>query len=198
MNINQLLSVGVLGFFLVACGKLPISDKLIPQNVNIYQAHDIANRQINFIWIELPSSLDLGINQLRVFMARTDPPGMLIPTESELPCIIQADNVYLDLRPATLPFEFDGSQLAGSYQWMACASCVECYMNWETTLEIVGTIEQDKMVLSIGVRHMGHNIQDDFLRVELWPEEPRTREPRIQCRRANDCREVEFVQRLQD
>ena len=198
MNIHKLFSVGALGLLLVACGKLPVSDKFVPQDVIIYQADEISNRQINLIWLEVPSSLDVGANDVRVFMARTDPPGMSVPTESELPCIVQADGKYLDIRPVTLPFEFVGSQQARRYKCMACASCVECYMDWETTMEIVGTIEQDKIDLSIGIRHMGHNIQDDFLRVELWPEEPDLREPRILCRRANDCMEVEFAQRLRD
>jgi hypothetical protein len=162
MNIKQLLSVGTLGFALFACGGAPIIDGVVPADIGIYMAQDISNRQIHFVWMELPSSLNLGTNDVRIFMARTDPPGMLVPTETELPCIIRSENDYLDIRPVTLPFEYDGRQLVGSYTWKACASCVECYMDWDTTMEIVGTIEQDKMALSIGIRHMGHNIQDDF------------------------------------
>lgn len=192
---NQLLLVGTLGFSLVACGGAPIIDKAAPPDTNIYMADDIANRQIHFIWIELPPSLNLGRNEIRVFMARTDPPGMLVPTETELPCIIQSANEYQDLRPVTLPFEFDGRQLVGSYTWKACASCVECYMDWDTIMEIVGVMEQDKMALSIGIRHMGHNIQDDYFRIELEQKEPSSREPRIQCRRSNDCMNVEFAPR---
>ena len=198
MNIKRILSVGIPGFFLVTCGRAPIADGFVPPDISVYQAHDIANRQINFIWIELPSNLNLGTNDIRVFMARTDPPGMLIPTETELPCIIQSENEYQDLRPVTLPFEFDGRQMVGSYTWKACASCVECYMDWDTTMEIVGTMKQDKMDLAIGIRHMGHNIQDDFLGIDLWTEEPSSREPRILCRRSNDCMNMEFAPRAQN
>jgi hypothetical protein len=198
VSINQFLSVGTLGFFLVACGSAPITDGFVPPDISVYQAHDIANRQIHFIWIELPSNLNLGTNDIRVFIARTDPPGMLVPTETELPCIIQYENDYLDIRPVTLPFEYDGSQLSGSYDWKACASCVECYMDWETTMEIVGAMEQNKIALTIGIRHMGHNVQDDFLRTELWPEKLSSQEPRILCRRSNDCKNIEFAPRPQD
>jgi hypothetical protein len=195
MRIIQLLSVGTLGSILSACGGAPIVDRSAPHNTIVYKAQEIDNRQIHFIWIELPSSLNLGSNDIRVFMARTDPPGMLIPTESELPCIIQSENKYLDLRPVTLPFEYDGRQLMGSYTWAACASCVECYMDWDTTLEIIGTTKNDKLDLSIGIRHMGHNIQDDYLQIELRQEEPTSKEPRIMCRRSFDCMELEFAQR---
>lgn len=195
MSINQLLIIGTLSFSLVACGIAPIADAFVPPDINVYQARDIDNQQINFVWIELPSSLDLGTNNLRIFMARTDPPGMLVPTETELPCIIQSENDYLDIRPVTLSFEYDGRQLVGNYTWKACASCVECYMDWETSMEIVGILEQDKMDLSIGIRHMGHNIQDDYLRIELRQEKPSSKEPRILCRRTNDCMDMEFAPR---
>ena len=195
MRINQFLTVGIMCFFLVACGKSPSVNGGVPSDTSIYQAHDIANRQIHFIWIELPSSLNLGSNEIRVFMARTDPPGMLVPMETELPCLIQSDNEYLDLRPVTLPFEFDGRQLVGSYTWNACASCVECYMDWDTTMEIFGIMEQDKIALSIGIRHSGHNIQDDYLQIELRREKPSLMEPRILCRRSSDCKNLEFVSR---
>jgi hypothetical protein len=131
-------------------------------------------------------------------MARTDPPGMLVPTETELPCLIQAENEYLDLRPVALPFDFDGEGFSGSYSRTACASCVECYMNWETTMEIVGTVEQNSGSLAVGIRHMGHNIREDYLRIELRPEQPSSQEPRIQCRRANDCLDVKFARRSHD
>ena len=65
-------------------------------------------------------------------------------------------------------------------------------------MEIVGTMKQDKMDLAIGIRHMGHNIQDDFLGIDLWTEEPSSREPRILCRRSNDCMNMEFAPRAQN
>jgi hypothetical protein len=145
--------------------------------------------------MELPSSLELGSNVIRLFMVRTDPPGMLVPTEVELPCIMQFKSEYMDIRPVSLDFEFDGKQLVGKYAWSACASCVECYMGWETTMEIVAILDQERMDLSIGIRHMGHNIQDDYLRVEMWQKEPDRMEPRILCRRSFDCAELEFVSR---
>lgn len=195
MTVYQLLLVGATSLSIAACGVIPSMRSTVPSDINIFQAQDIDSRQIQFIWIELPSSLYLGRNDIRVFMARTDPPGMLVPTETELPCIIQSENKYLDLRPITIPFVYDGRQLVGSYTWNACATCIDCYMDWETTMEIIGVIEDDRMDLSIGIRHMGHNIQDNYLRVELWKEAPNSKEPRILCRRSFDCREMEFVPR---
>ena len=51
------------------------------------------------------------------------------------------------------------------------------------------------MELSIGIRHMGHDIQDKYLHVELSEEAPDSNEPRILCRRSFDCQDVEFVPR---
>jgi hypothetical protein len=76
--------------------------------------------------LELPENIEIGSNDIRVFMARTDPPAMLVPTEIEFPCMVQSEDEYLEFRAETLSFEYDGTQLVGSCEWMACASCVEC------------------------------------------------------------------------
>ncbi len=194
-RIVRFMWIGILAMALAACSGAPSDEGNIPTGVSIYQAQDIDNRQIHFIWLELPTSLAMGSNEVRVFMARTDPPAMLVPTETELPCIVQSEDEYLEFGPVTLPFEFDGVQLEGSYVWSACPSCEDCYMDWDTTMEIIGTMDQDKMDLGIGIRHMGHNILDDFFRIELGPEQPTSMEPSIQCRRTADCMGVEFVPR---
>ena len=85
MGIRQVLCMGTLGLVLVACRSTGAEEQAVPSDVRIYLAEDIANRQVHFIWMELPASLQVGANEARVFMARTDPPGMLIPTETELP-----------------------------------------------------------------------------------------------------------------
>jgi hypothetical protein len=166
-----------------------------PTGITIYTAQDIDNRQIHFVWLELPENLEVGSNDVRVFMARTDPPAMLVPTEVELPCLVQSNDGYLEFRAETLSFEYDGTELVGSYEWMACASCVECYMNWNTRMEIVGLPTGDTMAIAIGIRHLGHNILQDFTEIELQREDPSWLEPAIQCRRTSDCLEVEFLPR---
>lgn len=195
MRVYQLLLVGILSLVLVACGGTPFKGGILLSDTSVFQAQDIDNRQIQYVWIELPSNLNLGSNETRVFIARLDPPGMWVPTEPELPCITHSESEYIDLRPVPLGFEFDGKQLMGSYTWNACASCIECYMDWDTTMEIVGTVRQDKIDLSIGIRHMGHNIQDNYIQIELQRESPNSKEPRILCRRSFDCKDVEFVPR---
>lgn len=193
MNAKQIASLCMLWFGLAACGAVSFFDSAALPDTRIYMTEVGADDQIPFIWIELPSSLEIGRNEARVFMARRDPPGMLVPTETELPCIIQSTNDYFDLRPVTLPFEFDGHQLVGSYTWRACASCVECYMDWDTTMEMEATLEQDLMRLSIGIRHMGHNVQEDYLRIDLEQSSPTAKEPRIVCRSSSECQQVEFA-----
>lgn len=191
MRINRLLFIGMLSLVLGACsGTQPGST-----DTEVFLARDIDNRQIQFVWIELPAELTLGSNEIRLFMARLNPPGMLVPTETELPCIIQTEGEYMDLRPITIPVNFDGEQITGSYTWNACASCVECYLDWDTMLEFLADVEGNKINLAIGIRHMGHNIQDNYLQIELSQEAPDSNEPRILCRRSFDCQDVEFVPR---
>jgi hypothetical protein len=190
MRFNWLLFIGIMGLMLCACDQ-PRSEV----DTKIYLAQDIDNRQIQFVWVELPMELTPGSNEIRLFMARINPPGMLVPTETELPCIIQTEGKYMDLRPISLPVDFDGEQITGSYTWNACASCIECYMDWDTTLEFTAGIGEERMDLSIGIRHMGHNIQDNYLQIELLEEVPDSKEPRILCRRSFDCQDVEFMTR---
>ena len=195
MRIDQLLIIGILCLVLYACGGLDFADGVPPSNTNVFMAQNIEDPQIQFVWIELPSNLNLGSNVMRLFVARLDPPGMWVPTETELPCIVQSENEYMDLRPVSIPVEFDGKQLLGSYTWSACASCIECYMDWDTTMEFLAEVKQDKMDLSIGIRHMGHNIQDDYVQIELRQETPNSKEPRILCPKSLNCMDVEFVPR---
>lgn len=194
-SILPLLAIWFIAILLGACDGAVVPQRPAPTGVTIYTAQDIDNRQIHFVWLEVPEKLEIGSNDVRVFMARTDPPGMLVPTEVELPCIVQSEDEYLEFRAETLPFEFDGSKLEGSYVWKACASCIECYMNWDTRMEIVGTLEGETMALSIGIRHLGHNIIQDYTEIDLLQEEPTWQEPAIKCRRTSDCMIVEFLPR---
>lgn len=195
MSTKGRLSMLVLGLAVGACAGAPSPDKPVPSDIRIFHAQDIPNPQVHFIWMELPTTLDLGSNEIRVFMARTEPPSMVVPTESELPCMLQSETEHLALAPIPITFEYDGSQLVGSYSWKACGSCVECYMNWETRMEIVGTLADGKMDLSLAIRHFGLNIQGDFLQVQLTEETPTPREPSILCTRTFTCQQLDFVPR---
>ena len=195
MAIRQILCYGALAIMLSGCRPTSAEQQGVAPDTRVFMAEDLTHRQVGFIWIELPASLRVGSNEARVFIARTDPPGMLIPTETELPCILKSQEQYFDLRPVTTPLEYDGRQFVWSYTWGACASCVDCYMDWDTTIEASGRIENESLVLSLGIRHMGHNIREDYLQVELERQVPTANEPRILCRSPNDCRNVEFVAR---
>lgn len=195
MKYRHVVTLCIMGVTLTTCQGTSVVSVDVPTDVRVFHAPDLDNRQINFVWIETPSDLILGSNKVRVFMARTNPPGMLVPTETELPCLVQGEKEYLDLRPVMLEFDFDGEQLFGSYMWNACASCIECYMDWDTTMEINAMLAQEQMEVSIGIRHMGHNIQDKFVQFQLQEQAPSKDEPRILCRRSFDCKDVELVPR---
>ena len=131
MRINRLLFIGMLSLVLGACsGTQPGSP-----DTEVFLVEDIDNRQIESIWIEIPSDLSPGSNKIRLFMARPNPPGMLVPTETELPCIIQTEGEYMDLRSVSLLVDFDIELVKGIYTRNACASCIECYLDRDKTLE---------------------------------------------------------------
>ena len=120
---------------------------------------------------------------------------MTVPAVTELPCMVQSESDYLEIKPINLPFDYDGRQLIGSYIWRACTSCVECYKDWDTRMEIVGIFDQDILNLNIGIRHMGHNIQDDYLQIELRQGKPNVNKPRMLCKRSFECQDLEFTAR---
>jgi hypothetical protein len=178
--------------FTTACSDLGLGDTAGDTNIVTYMARDIDNPQVHFMWIELPSTLEPGSNPVRVFMARTDPPGMLLPMVTELPCILEDSEGFLDVRSETLVFDYAEGQLAGSYTWGACASCVECYLDWDTRMEINARAAGESLIVSIGFRHMGHNILQDYMQVELPMVKTTDKEPRILCGQS-ECKRVQFV-----
>ena len=62
-------------------------------------------------------------------------------------------------------------------------------------MEFTAEVEQEEMALSVAIRHMGHNIQEDFAQIELQEVQPDSNEPRILCSKSLECRDVEFVPR---
>ena len=117
---------------------------------------------------------------------------MLVPMETELPCLLEPGDEYRDFGPIPIEVNIAGTHFKGSYSWLACASCIECYMDWETRLEIDGDYYEDRIDLDLGIRHMGHNIQETYLSLSVPKEGNPGKEPRIACMSPSDCQEVRF------
>jgi hypothetical protein len=100
------------------------------------------------------------------------------------------------LGPEKIPFTFEeNGTFAGSYTYKACPACIECYMNWDYTLEMTGAIAEDTIQLDIAIKHFGHNVQGSYLSAELHLVPDATTEPRITCNKEIQCKDIIFVPR---
>ena len=162
----------------------------------IFMAEGVDNAKIQFIWLEIPTSTNSGEEDIRIFLAKTEPPEPTIPNPNELQCILSSNNETAILGPERIPFEFnENGTFTGSYTYKACPECIECYMNWDYTLEITGQILGDTVLLDIAIQHIGHNVQGSFLSAELKLAQNPKKEPRITCNKMIECKEIVFINR---
>ena len=167
---------------LSACSSSEVySSEPLPEST-IYMVEEIDNPRLQFLWLELPDPIIPGAADVRLFFAKTEPPEPTIPNPNDLRCALESENDFVILGPERVPFEFneDGT-FSGSYTYRACPECVECYMNWDYTLEITGTVLQETTVLEIAVVHFGLNVQGSYISVELEAIHNANLEPRISC-----------------
>ena len=160
----------------------------------IYMADGIENEKIQMVWLEVPKSPGVGETDVRLFLAKHEPPEPTIPNPNDLRCILESDDEFAMLGPEKVPFEFmeDGS-FTGSYTYRACPDCIECYMNWDYTLEMNGSISEETVLLEVEIIHFGHNVQGSYLSTELTLAENANKEPRIKCNRLIKCNGVKYV-----
>ena len=197
MHIRPIVFITVCIILLLSACSSPkvYSSEPLPEST-IFVAEGIDNTIIQFLWLELPAPIEAGLADVRLFLAKTEPPEPIIPTPNELRCKLSSANEYAILGPERILFEFkeDGT-FSGSYTYKACPECIECYMNWDYTLEITGSLSQETVFLDIAIQHIGHNVQGSFVSAELALARNTNKEPRITCNRAIDCKEILFVTR---
>jgi hypothetical protein len=157
-------------------------------------ADSIASSHIHFIWIEIPHPIEPGPREVRLFFAQTDPPEPVIPNPNYLKCSLSSQDEFAVLVPERVLFEFmpDGT-FTGSFTYEACPECVECYMNWNYTLEMTGIISRERLSFDISVSHFGHNVQGSYLSTELNLVKDAFLEPRIECKQAGECGDIQMV-----
>ena len=162
---------------------------------NIYMVEGVENEKIQFIWVELPATLKPGEDDVRLFLAKTDPPEPTIPNPNDLKCTL-SENEKVILGPEKTPFEFkENGEFSGSYTYKACPPCIECYMNWDYTLEMTGLIKEETIQLDIAIKHFGLNVQGSYLSTELQLVPGGKQEPRMECDQALVCKEIVFTTR---
>ncbi len=181
---------------LCACSPFSNPERPARPDVSVYQASAIDNPLIQYIWLEIPQPFEPGTAEVRLFLARSSPPEPVIPNPTGLKCILESEEAYAELGPEMVTFKFseDGS-FRGSYTYRACPECVECYMNWDYTLEFSGAIEGESATLDIGVRHIGLNVPGSYLSVEMERLAGNTHQPQMRCRADGTCTEIVTVDR---
>ena len=179
---------------LPACSSPEVfSSQPLPESV-IYMADGVENSKIQMVWLEVPKSLQPGEEYVRLFFAKNEPPEPTIPNPNDLRCILKSDDEFAILGPEKVSFEFiDDGSFTGSYTYRACPDCIECYMNWDYTLEMTGSISGETVLLDIAIVHFGHNVQGSYLSTELAVAKKINKEPRIKCNRLIECDKVKFV-----
>jgi len=156
-------------------------------------AEGVKNEKIQFIWMEMPASIETGEEYVRLFLAKMEPPEPAIPNPNNLRCTL-SENEKATLGPERILFEFKGNgEFSGNYTYKACPPCIECYMNWDYTLEMTGTITEETVLLDIAIKHFGQNVQGSFVSAELHLAPNANREPRITCDRTISCKDINFV-----
>ena len=182
--------------FLSACNSPEVYSSEPLSESSIFVAEGIKNEKINFIWLEIPATIKSEKEEVRLFLAKTDPPEPTIPNPNELRCILSSENETAILGPEIIPFEFKEEGIfSGSYTYKVCPECIECYMNWDYTLEITGAISKETIVLDIAIKHFGHNVQGSYVNAKLERASNGNKEPRISCNRMIVCQEIVFVNR---
>ena len=183
-----------LSLLLTACSSPEVYTSQPLPDAIIYMANGIQNEKIQMIWMEVPKSLEAEEQMVRLFLAKNEPPEPTIPNPNDLRCILQSDDEFAILGPEMVPLEFmeDGS-FTGIYTYRACPDCIECYMNWDYTLEMAGSISDERVLLDIEIVHFGHNVQGSYLSTELTLTKDTKKEPQIKCNRLIKCKGVKFV-----
>ena len=182
--------------FLSACSLLDVNTSKTVSESSVFMAQDVDNEIIQFIWLELPVSIKPGSADVRLFLAKIEPPEPTIPNPNDLRCGLSSSDEYAILGPETITFEFnEGRTFEGNYTYKACPDCIECYMNWDYTLNITGSVSRKSVLLDIAVQHIGLNVPGSFMSAELEPARNYIQEPRISCNQSIECKEIKFVDR---
>jgi hypothetical protein len=177
---------------LAACSPPEVfSSPPLPESV-VYLAEGIDNQKIQMIWLEVPSFPEPGEHYVRIFLAKNDPPEPTIPNPNDLRCSLTTDGEFAILGPQRVLFTFmEDGNFTGSYTYQACPDCIECYMNWDYTLEMAGKVSGDTLFFEIAIVHFGHNVPGSYLSTELALAKG-PKEPRIKCNRLLECNKIKF------
>jgi hypothetical protein len=178
------------------CGLLPTPTCDAAGTVRVYQATQIKEQWINFLWVEIPASDAAGTFPGRLFVASANPMGAVVPSMIDLPCEVSSSNPVVNYVPAPVEIEFDGAGgVRTSYAWKSCARCSECYMLWDFELDIKGRVSAGSMVADVVLNETFHQHPMQILSLKLPEVTKACTQPHTSCRAGGECSDMKFDRR---
>lgn len=182
--------------FTVGCAALPPQACNAPEGVRTYEAANIHEQWIDYVWVEVPAADARGTFPGRLFVASADPVGSIVPTMIDLPCEFSSGTKQLDLVPASVDIETDGAgSLKTSYAWGSCARCSECYMKWTFSLDLQGRVSEGALVADVVLNETFHSAPMKILSLRMPEVTQACTQPHIVCRAGGECSAIEFAPR---
>jgi len=185
------LALFSLALVLAACTPLaPLCEA--PAGVRVFEAADIGEQWIDYVWVEIPASASEGIQPGRLFVASADPVGAIVPTMIDLPC---ADGL-VDYAPASVDLEFGAEgHFKTSYGWKSCAACSECYMHWTFSLDVEGQAEEDTLQAELVLNETFHSGPMKLVTLDMAEVTRACEQPHMNCDSAGGCEDIRFEPR---
>jgi len=102
---KKMISLVICVFLLFsACSSPEVYSSEPLEASTIFVAEEIDNTKIQFIWLELPTPITPGKQDVRLFLAKTsEPPEPTIPNANELRCLLESENDTAILGPERVP-----------------------------------------------------------------------------------------------
>jgi hypothetical protein len=166
-------------------------------SVRVYQAANIDDAWINFVWVEVPLSASEATLPGRLFVMSDNPVGTIVPSMIDLPCAFSPSKQVVDIAPAPVKFEFhEAGNFQAGYSWKSCSICSsECYMMWNFDLTLKGHPTDSSLAAEIVVTETFHTEPIEDLTLELHEVTQVCTEPHMICRAEGGCNEVTFEPR---
>jgi hypothetical protein len=180
-----------LALLLSACAPLtPVCEA--PADVQVFEAADIGEQWIDYVWVEIPASASEGTHPGRLFVASADPVGAIVPTMIDLPCAPGT----VDYGPASVDLEFVAEgNFKTSYGWKSCAECSECYMLWTFSLDVEGHVEGDALRAELVLNETFHSGPMKLVSLHMPEVTQACTEPHMSCESAGACDDIRFERR---
>ncbi|HEY5984572.1 MAG TPA: hypothetical protein VIU38_13995 [Anaerolineales bacterium] len=189
---SRLIALAILA---AGCQIAPAPVCFAADTVRVFEAANVVEQWINYIWLEIPKLTVQGTFPGRLFVASADPVGVIVPTMIDLPCETAGEQA-VEYVPAPVDIQFtDTDTLQTSYSWKSCARCSECYMQWTFKLDLKGRLGDGSLAADLVLNETFHSGPMKIVSLKLADATLACTEPRLTCRAGGDCNEIRLEAR---